>query len=185
LGRVVASELNGVVNAGTTLGGSENTTRVVLPGLSISANGERHGAEGGVHGRFTLCYRDYTPDGSTNGTTGRGTVSILSSVRIRGFGILSSLADDPVHGLVRPAAIATRSFSITIHDFLRSEPGALSNLLSNKIGGLDSFSGREAPARTTLLLILHWSSSTLGNPIDSGSRVLFFSPLDLGRVILV
>jgi hypothetical protein len=96
---------------------------------------------------------------------------ILSLIRIRSFGIKSLVADDVVHGLSHETSVTTLISlrSGTIHQVLLRERNQFVG--RKEVASFDGSSGRERPARTTLLLVLNGSYCSLGSPIKRSRQV--------------
>jgi len=162
--RRISSKLNSVINAKSALAGIQNTTSVVLPWLSITADGKRHLGELFVDGTFILSNGNDLSNvqgGSARALLAR---TVFGSVGVAALSILASLLHDPVESLARISSVATGFSAIAVDDFLRAEGHDLST--GHEIGRFDGFGGGESPAGTALFLVLNGSGHSLGDPID-------------------
>jgi len=165
----VAGKLDGVIDGGSALVSIEDTSGVVLPWLSIAADGERHALKGGVDSTF------FASDGGDGGdlqvsvrsALAAGTLSVLAGVRVAFFGILSSLVDDPLEGFLGITSLASIVVGVAVNNFLRTSDGH--GVVGHQVGRLNGFSGRESPARSALFLVLDWGGLSLGDPVDGSS----------------
>jgi len=157
-----------MINAITTLSSGQNTTGIILPWLSITANGKRGGPQSVVDGRFALTDGVDASDVQGRGASAFITSSVLSGVRVASFGILTSLAHDPLKSLTRITSVATTFTRIAVDDFLRAKTSSRDTSASEEIGGFYGFGGREGPARTALSLVLNWGGLSSGDPVDGG-----------------
>jgi len=152
------------------LGGGKDTSGIVLPWLSISADGKRHLLEVGVDGGLIFSNRDDSRDLQVGGSSARRGPAglVFSLVRIARFSIKTTLLDNPVEGFSGVTTVATLVGGIAINDFLRSTDGL--STASQKVSRLNSLGGGESPAGTALFLVLDWSGHSLGDPIDGLRR---------------
>jgi len=165
--RGVTNELNGVVNSESTLRSLHNTSSVVLPWLSIAADGERHLGQRVVDSLFISSDGDDLADVNSRSASTRSTTSIASSVRVTAVGV-EAVSLNPLESFTRVSSAASSIGSIAIYDFLRRSIRNTSS--SHQIGRFGFFSGRESPAGTTLFLVLYRGGLSGGNPVDGTSR---------------
>jgi hypothetical protein len=165
--RRVTNKLDGVVNVGSALSGVEDTSGVVLPWLSIAADGQRHGFEGSIDGRLASSNRNNLANANSRRASAGSATSINTTVRVARFGI-KSVSLDPAKSFTGVSTTASRVGVIAINELLRSSGGDTTS--SDEVSRFRFFSGGESPARTTLSLILNCGGLSSCNPIDEGSR---------------
>jgi hypothetical protein len=165
--RRVTNELDGVINVGSALSSVEDTSSVVLPWLSIAADGKRHRFEGSIDGRLASSNRNDLANADSRRATASSATSINTTVRVAAFGI-KSVSLDPAEGFTGVTTTASRVRVIAINELLRSSIGDTTS--SDEVSRFRFLSGREGPARTTLSLILNSGGLSSGNPIDECSR---------------
>jgi hypothetical protein len=120
LGSRVTSELDGVVNAQTALISGEDTSVVVLPGLSIAADGQWALGECLVDGSLG------TSDGDDPGDLEAGVrsaarglaVSVLSSVGVAAFSVQTALLYYPSECFTRISSIAAIIVGVAVNNLL-------------------------------------------------------------------
>jgi len=180
--RRVTDELDSMIDGVSALGSVENTSSVVLPWLSIAADGERHGTKSRIHGSFVTSDGDDLVDVDGRRASARCATSVTCGVWVAAFSV-EAVGLDPAESLTRVTSVASSISTIAVDDFLRSSIRDTSS--SDEVGGFGFFSGREGPARTTLTLVLDWSGLTSGNPVDGTSRCLqlFLGEMGLQRLV--
>jgi len=158
--------LNGVINSVSALGSVENTSSVVLPWLSIAADGERHGFERLVHRVLVSRDGDDLANVNSRAASVGSTTSITSSVRVAAVGV-EAVSLNPAESFTRVSSVASSIRSIAINNLLRRSIGDSTS--GNEIRGFGFLNGGEGPARTALSLVLDWGGLTSGNPVDGTS----------------
>jgi hypothetical protein len=95
--RAISNQLNGVINVLSTLASSENTTLIVLPLRSITANGQRRAGKIVVHGSFISRNRSDSRNSQVGARRAlvRHALLVLANIRIAARGIKSSLLYNP------------------------------------------------------------------------------------------
>jgi len=174
LGRRVTSQLNSMINAVSALVSGEDTSVVVLPWLSITADGQWALLERLVDRGLNSGNRDNAgnSEAGVGSAAARLAVSILGSVWVAALSVKTVLLNDPSECFTRITTVASIVISIAVNDFLLRTVG--NRVLSGEeVSRFDGFGGRESPARSALSLVLNGSSHSLGDPIDgtSGNRV--------------
>jgi len=164
----IASKLDGVIDGGSALGCIKDTSGIVLPWLSIAADGERGRLKSCVDGRLRSSNRVNGVDVEGRSARRLHTVAVLGSVGVARFSILTTLGFDPAHGLTRITTTASVIIGVAVNNLLGTEGH---DLLSGKqVGGFDGLGGGESPAGTALFLVLNGSGHSLGDPVDSSRR---------------
>jgi len=166
----ISSKLYGVIDGVSALASIEDTTGVVLPWLSIAADGEGSRLEGLVDGTLISSNRVDGVDVVLGSARRFHAVSVLSGVGIAAFGILSTLGFYPTKSLTRITSGASIIIGIAINDFLRGE--GYDRLTSDQAGRFNGLGGGEGPARSALFLVLNGSGHSLCNPVDGTTRGL-------------
>jgi len=88
---------------------------------------------------------------------------VLTLIRIVLLEHEATVVLDVVHGISRPATVATVVIGITVDDLLLRERKKL--VVLEEVGTLASNNSAESPAGTALLLILHVNNGTLLTPV--------------------
>jgi len=163
----ISSKLDGVIDGVSALGSIEDTSSVVLPWLSIAADGERSGLKSLVDGRLRSSNRVDSVNVKGRSARRLHAVAVLGSVGVASFSILTTLGFDPAHGLTRITSGAAIIIGIAVNNFLRSEDPL--GLASEQVGRFDGLGGGESPAGSALFLVLDGGNDTGGlAPITRG-----------------
>jgi hypothetical protein len=125
LGSRVTGELDGVVNAGSTLVGCQDSSVVVLPLRGIAADGQGHLGQSLVDGSFV------SSNGGDSGDLQVGVRvavagiagTVLSSVGVAVFSVLASLVNDPLESFLRITSTTSIIVAVAVYDFLRRSFG--------------------------------------------------------------
>jgi len=156
-----------VVEGGSACGAVKDTTSVVLEGglVSFNGNGGWSSLDGGHESR-----------GGSSGDGGSGSAVVLALVvtavagsGLGGVGVVSFelglIGLIPDEGTLHGTTIASlRAEVVAVNEFLFREGNKISGL--DLVGTFHSSGGGEGPAGSTLSLILNWSDSSCGNPVN-------------------
>lgn len=164
----VSSQLDGVIDVGSALVGSEYTSVIVLPLGGITADGKRTLLEGLVDSALRRVDGDNLGDGKAGLAVSRGALSVLGGVGVATLGVQTSLLLDPLQGLLRITSRATTVVGVAVDDFLRGKRA--DGISGDEVGGLNSLGGGESPARSALLLVLDRGGHSLCDPVDISRR---------------
>lgn len=164
----ISSKLNGVIDGVSALGSIEDTASVVLPWLSIAADGERRRLKSLVDGRLRSSNGVNSVDVEGRSARRLHAVAVLGSVGVAGLSILTTLGFDPAHGLTRITSAAAIIIGITVNNLLRAK--GLDRLSGKQVSRFDGLGSGESPAGTALFLVLNGGGHSLGDPVDGSRR---------------
>jgi len=168
--RRVSGKLDSVINGGSALSSGKDTTGIVLPWLSITADGEGHALEGLVDGSLRSSDRGNGRDLQVcvRGATRRCALAVNGGVRVARFGIETTLVDNPLESFLRVSSVASIVIGVGVDDLLGRT--GRDGSTSHQVGRLDGLGGGESPARTALFLVLDRGGLSLCDPIDGTTR---------------